>query len=324
MDLFDRIYRLDRVLRQSRYPVPHRVLEQELECSRATVNRIIRDMRLYLGAPIAYEPRSRGYRYDSGGEHPFELPGLWFNASELYALLVAQQLLAEVQPGLLDEHLAPLRTRIEQLLQVRHLPKGEIGRRIRILRMAARKLEPEHFRTLAGAVLGRRRLHIVYHGRARDATTERVISPQRLVHYRDNWYCDAWDHGKRALRSFSVDRIRKAKVLDGPAKDIPDSRLDAYFASSYGIFAGRPKHKAVLRFTPGRARWVAEEVWHPLQKSWFEGGHYCLEIPYSDDRELVLDILKHGAEVEVLRPKSLREKVLEQLLRAARQYQREP
>ncbi len=134
MDLTDRIYRLDRILRQSRYPLPHRVLQKKLECSRATVNRVIRDMRNYLGAPIAYDRRLRGYRYDSGdrGGRPFELPGLWFNASELYALLAAQQLLCGVQPGLLEEHLAPLRHRIEQLLQVRHLPRGELARRIRI------------------------------------------------------------------------------------------------------------------------------------------------------------------------------------------------
>ncbi len=48
MDLFDRIYCLDRVLRQSRYPVPHAVLQEKLECSRATINRIIRGMRDFL------------------------------------------------------------------------------------------------------------------------------------------------------------------------------------------------------------------------------------------------------------------------------------
>jgi predicted DNA-binding transcriptional regulator YafY len=76
----------------------------------------------------------------------------------------------------------------------------------------------------------------------------------------------------------------------------------------------------VLRFSPERARWVAEECWHPKQKGHYENGHYILEIPYSDDRELVLDILKHGPEVEVLRPKSLRKKVLDRLVRAASQY----
>lgn len=46
------------------------------------------------------------------------------------------------------------------------------------------------------------------------------------------------------------------------------------------------------------------------------------EIPYSDDRELVLEILKHGSGVEVLYPKSLRNKVFDQLLRAASYYKK--
>ena len=92
-----------------------------------------------------------------------------------------------------------------------------------------------------------------------------------------------------------------------------------YFAHSANT-AGRKTWTAVLRFSPERARWVADETWHPQQKGRLENGHYILEIPYSDDRELVLDILKHGPDVEVLRPKSLRKRVLEQLLRAASRY----
>jgi hypothetical protein len=47
-----------------------------------------------------------------------------------------------------------------------------------------------------------------------------------------------------------------------------------------------------------------------------------LEVPYTDDRELVGDILRHGAEVEVLAPRVLRERVSDALQAAARQYVR--
>lgn len=324
MDLFDRIYRLHKILRHARRPVPSRRLREELECSRATINRIIREMRDYLGAPIEYDHKSNGYHYLKTGEHPFELPGLWFNASELYALLAAQQLLANVQPGLLDGQLTPLRERIEQILSARHSPKTEIGRRVRIMRMSGRRLESEHFRTVASAVLTRRLLHIVYHGRARDRITERDISPQRLVYYRDNWYLDAWDHGKRSLRSFSIDRIREVRNFAQPAKDIPDARLDAHFASSYGIFAGRPRRQAVLRFTRERTRWVSDEVWHPQQQAvHLADGGYQLSIPYADERELTLDILKYGPDVEVIAPPSLRRTVQDRLRKALARYAHE-
>lgn len=77
----------------------------------------------------------------------------------------------------------------------------------------------------------------------------------------------------------------------------------------------------MLRFTPERARWVADEHWHPQQQSLLLGdGSYELRIPYSDSRELIMDILKHGAEVEVIAPEELRREVLEHLRLAAAKY----
>ena len=320
MDLFDRIYELDRILRRARTPVSRAALQERLECSRATVGRIIGEARDCLGAPIEYDRRAGGYRYASSEDGPFELPGLWFNASELYALLAAHQLLANAQPGLLEGDLAPLLARIERILAARGLGRGEKVRRIRILRMAARRVDHGHFRTVAGALVGRRRLDLHYHGRVRDELTRRQVSPLRLTHYRDNWYLDAWDHGARALRSFSVDRIRRARATDAAAHEIPDAELDAHFASAYGIFAGRPRHTAVLRFSARSARWVADETWHPQQRGRFEDGHYFLEIPYADSRELVGDILRHGPDVVVVSPPALREEVSRHLEAALGNY----
>jgi len=79
----------------------------------------------------------------------------------------------------------------------------------------------------------------------------------------------------------------------------------------------------VLRFTPLRARWVAREQWHPEQHSeWQEDGSYQLKIPYGDDRELLMDILKYGADVEVLAPKNLRARVRDVLQEAHQKYQK--
>lgn len=321
MDRLQRIYKLHRVISARRHPVPRTTLEQELECSRATVKRIIQEMKLYFNSPLEYDRERNGYYYDTQDGQTFELPGVWFNAAELHALLTTQQLLEQMQPGLLDSHLNPLKKRIEKLLAAGQHDGGEIARRVRILRMAGRNTSGEHFQTVAGALLQRKRLAIRYHGRGKDEETQREISPQRLTHYRDNWYLDAWCHQRDALRSFAVDRLREAKALEKRAKDIAEKELDAHFASSYGIFAGKPKHTAVLRFTPQRARWVAEEQWHPQQQGrLLQDGGYELRIPYSDPRELVMDILKHGAEVEVVEPEPLRDEVRRHLHNALAHY----
>jgi predicted DNA-binding transcriptional regulator YafY len=141
------------------------------------------------------------------------------------------------------------------------------------------------------------------------------------VHYRDNWYVDGYCHKSEGLRTFAVDAIRTAELRDGRAKEIPAAELDAHLGSGYGIFAGREVQWAKLRFTAEAARWVAAQSWHPDQKSRFEeDGSYVLEIPYANDRELLMEILKYGADVEVLAPASLRGRVSEALRQAAQRY----
>ncbi len=132
---------------------------------------------------------------------------------------------------------------------------------------------------------------------------------------------DAFDEGKDALRCFAIDRILTATILDQKAMDVADEELDAHYASSYGIFGGQADKVAVLRFTRERARWVAEGVWHPEQRGeWLEDGGYVLRIPYSDQRELVMDILRHGPQVRVIEPQSLVEEVKSQLSGALQRY----
>jgi len=321
MDRLQRIYKLHQAISSRRQPVSCQTLQDELECSRATVKRIIQEMRLYFNAPLEYDRSRNGYHYALDQGKTFELPGLWFNASELYALLATQQLLTHVQPGLLDAQIKPIKERLEKILANQHLGHEEIAKRVRVLKMSGRNIALESFQTVAGALLQRSRLHISYHGRGNDETSSREISPQRLIHYRDNWYLDAYCHLRKALRSFAVERITATKTLPQRCRDVPEKQLDAHYASSYGIFAGEPKHTAVLRFTPERARWVADEHWHPQQQSRvLEDGSYELRIPYSDPRELLMDILKHGAEVEVISPESLRNAVAEHLQNALGHY----
>ena len=142
-----------------------------------------------------------------------------------------------------------------------------------------------------------------------------------MVHYRDNWYLDGWCHLRDGLRSFSLDCVREAKPRAKAAIDVPEAELDAILGAGYGIFSGRATDWAKLRFTPERARWLATEEWHPRQKGRFEeDGSYLLELPYADPRELVMDILRHGPQVEVLEPAALRAAVRSQLEAAAARY----
>jgi len=322
MDRTERFYKIEHLLTDHRV-VPVKVFLDALEVSLATFKRDIEYLRSRLHAPIEWDREAGGYRYaDSGrGAKMHALPGLWFNASEIYALLTMQHLLAGLEPGLLTPHVQPLLARLRTLLSGDDQSPQEIERRIRIIRIAARPVKLQFFELAATATLKRRRLRVTYWARSKDETTERELSPQRLVFYRGNWYLDAWCHLRNGLRSFSIDGLRQAELLDARAKNIPEAELEAFLASGYGIYSGKRTEWARLKFSPTAARWVASEEWHPKQRSRTEAdGAYVLEIPYSGDQELVMDILRHGAEVEVLSPKQLRTRVKAALAAALSNY----
>ncbi|CAB4904760.1 unannotated protein [freshwater metagenome] len=110
-------------------------------------------------------------------------------------------------------------------------------------------------------------------------------------------------------------------IANNKAEEVSDKQLQEFFAESYGIFSGKAIQRAKLKFNSKKARWVANEAWHSQQVGEFDkNGNYILEFDYNQDPELVMDILKHGSDVEVLAPTSLRKRVKDELNKALTNY----
>jgi predicted DNA-binding transcriptional regulator YafY len=308
MERLERFYKIDALLHE-RTVVSRNEFLHELEVSPATFKRDLEYMRDRFNAPVVYDGDKGGYCYEAGRR--FSLPGLWFNEGEVFALMTMQHLLSSLdQGGLIGPHIAPLMARLDAIIGSGDASSAEVRKRIRLLTFGSRRMPLAHFSLVGSALFRRRRLRIEYYARSTDQHSARVVSPQRLVHYRENWYLDTWCHLRDSLRSFSLDGLRRVEVLDEPAREVKLKSLDDYLVDSYGIVRGGEAQRARLRFTAERARWVAAEVWHPEQKGSFDGeGRYVLELPYRDDREIVLDIMRHGPDVEVLAPATLRAKI---------------
>lgn len=320
MSRLERIYALHRTLSSRRHPVSARELMEEMGCSRSTLFRAIGYLRDHLGAPIDNVP-GRGYRY-SQGTGPYELPGLWLRRDELEALLVMNELLSRVQPGLLEEHVAPLRKRVRSVLDSsRQGRKSFPAHRFRILRAHGRNLATSAFLAAATAVVDRRRIAFDYTARTTGLAARRRTSPQRLVYYRDQWYLDGWDEDRDALRTYALDRVESPQVLAEPARNVPEEILIEAFGAGYGLFSGPVRGLARLRFQPERARWVADERWHSRQETaQLSDGRLELVVPYSELDELLGEILRYGPDVEVVEPPELVGIVRERLKQAWRIY----
>ncbi|MFN3730442.1 MAG: helix-turn-helix transcriptional regulator [Fimbriimonadaceae bacterium] len=321
MDRTERFYRIDALLQGNRAVSLERMLDV-LQVSRATFKRDLEYLRDRLGSPIVWDRELRGYRYERPpGETTQALPGLWFNAQEAHALLMMQAMLSNLQPTLLKAQIEPLKARLRALIETGQHPAEDVERRFRLLTTGQRVVADGHFEVVATALLSRRQLALRYYVRARDERSERLVSPQVLVHYRGNWYLVAWCHLRRDLRSFALDSIEEAHLVQTKAREVPASQVDAFIGQGYGIFSGAKVQWATLRFTAERSRWVARETWHPRQEqTWLPDGRLELRVPFTDLRELAMDVMRHGAQVEILEPQGLRDTVAQEHRDAAGLY----
>lgn len=307
MDRTERFYRIELLLRD-RGCVSFAALREALEVSPATLKRDLQYLRDRLGAPIVYDAADNGYRFDApsvGSRAParHELPGLWFSENEVHALLTMHQLLAGLdESGVLARHLQPMLERLQGMLGPDARQAGELSRRVKVIGTARRRVPSRWFELVGSAVVRRQRVFLRYFKRGDRSLSEREVSPQRLVNYRNTWYLDAWCHASDGLRRFSLDAVREARALDAKAKQIPLRELEAALDAGYGIYGGSGARLrwATLVFDADAAQWVAHEEWHPLQKSrWRADGRYELQVPYGEPTEIVMDILRHGDSVVV-------------------------
>ncbi|MFM9902200.1 MAG: helix-turn-helix transcriptional regulator [Polaromonas sp.] len=318
-----RLYRIEQML-QDRGCVTFSDMIEALEVSPATLKRDLAYLRDRLNAPITYDRFTGGYAMGTpqqGERH--QLPGLWFSPQEIRALLTMHQLLTEMDVGgLLGPHIQPLMARITALLGSTEASPEAVATRVKLMAASQRRHVPLGcFEAVGNALMMRKRLKFQYHSRHRNEVAVREVSPQRLTHYRENWYLDAWCHTSHGVRMFALDAITQATMMETPAHEVSARKVAAELGEGYGIYNGQTAVWAVLRFTPQSARWVASERWHPKQKTrQLADGSLEIELPYLNPIELIMDILRHGDQVRVISPPELQQAVLARLDAARQQY----
>ena len=296
----DRVYKIERLIR-SRGHLSFQALLDELEVSPATLKRDLEYLRDRLGAPIEYDRDLNAYRFGAAYRgHKHELPGLWFDERELLSLLTAHELLSELDGGgVISRHLQPLLARIHQMLGSSEADGARLLHRIRIVSPAKRPVAAPFFERVAESLLKRRRLRMRYLTRGR----------------------------RERLLRFALDAVEAAELLEQPALELAPAEVQAQMDAGYGIYAGGERETrswALLRFDPQAELWASREQWHAEQQGRWLGAPgdsaYELRVPYVDDTELVMDILRQGPEVEVIEPPALRERVRQRHAEAAARY----
>lgn len=290
-----RLYRIDQVL-QEEGSVSFETLQAALQCSAPTLKRDLRYMREKLGAPIVYSRAQNAYSYarDPKSENKDRfvsmLPAAWYTPNEMYAFLAVVELLGRIEndsKAVLAADMQALRSRLLAMLPGELIQAKELLKRVKVIMPSVPKIDAPYFSIVGAALAQRRRLRVTYFTRTRGTESGREISPLRLVNWRGRWYLDAWCHESGKLKTFAVENIRFAEMLDVRCRVVAMRDIEHALDGTYGIFSGGITKTAVIAVDAVMTPYERFAVWHKDQQQTFndEGG-MTLRVPYA--RELRL------------------------------------
>ena len=285
-----------------RFEVSERMIQKDLDIVR-------HDLRLSLCND------GEGYYFD---QLP-RLPTTAYSFTEALALLTAARA-AQAVPGVNSAELAAAIARLETLFPADLRP---------MLRESTERLPVSAYRSDRQRMLAilhrgwieRRRIRITYATSSRAGELkERVVEPYTIIPYGRSWQLIAFDHLRKDVIQFKVDRVHAATLLT-ETYVIPQSfDLDAYQGDAWGIMRGAEfqPEDVVLLFEPEAGRWVAEELWHRSQQvETLADGSVRVRFHVGVTPEMVNWLLYYGARVRIMQPRWLREQVMEEHRRAA-------
>jgi len=311
-------------LARSRAGVGLSELAEELDCVRRTVYRDL-DALMFAGFPVVSEKRDGKayYRFlDS-----FSLGDVPFTTDEILALAFSEDLLRTLEGTVFHDSIR------SALAKIRAGLGEELSAFLDQLAGAFRVRPGPHKRyadkrdtiqTLNDAVLGHRRVEMLYHTGRSGTEALRGLDPYRVWYHAGGLYVIGHDHRSGEIRTFAVDRIRRIEATNDRF-DVPDDfDFDQYTASSFGVMA-EPACRVRLRFSASWAHHVRERNWHASQQIEDTGdGGVEMRLEVGITPELCSWILSFGAGAEVLEPASLRESVAEQISAALGHYSSDP
>jgi proteasome accessory factor C len=234
---------------------------------------------------------------------------LRLTADEATALVVALRALAET-PGLVD---------VEPVLRALAKVETAVGTAGARADRVAVELAAESSvdGVVRKALETGRALRLTYWTASRDATTERVVDPVRLLTVAGSTYLEAWCRLREDVRTFHLGRVQEVVVLDEPSA--PPAGLRTSREPGEGLFQPGPEDLVVRLALRPAAAWVAE--YYPTDSVEEVGdGTQVVTLRARDEAWVLRLVLSLGAGAEVVEPATLRERVLSQARGALSAY----
>ncbi len=315
-NVYERFVWFDHQVRLKKYPNAT-ALGNQFEISTKTAQRDIDFMRDRLHCPLQYNRSKKGYYYE---DTTFSLPMVYLSSKELSSLLIARKLLKDLSGGYLGEELSSILGKITHVLN-RHMVLDDPVESLSFEMIEYSPAPEDVFRVVLEGCLKKHTLQFIYYSPAAGESRERRVDPYHLLNYMGTWHLIGYCHLRQEIRDFSLSRITEPRLLDETFCIPSEFNFQNFFHSTFGLYKGRSLRRVVLRFSPEKSKWIRDQIWHKDQKVLhLKDGSMEITFPVSDFSEIQREILKHGRDVEVIKPKALRRLIKSEAQAIARKY----
>ncbi|HOI54518.1 MAG TPA: WYL domain-containing protein [Phycisphaerae bacterium] len=306
------ISRLHRVLKiitllQTRRYYSVESLADELEVSRRTIYRDLNMLEL-AGVPFYYDRSRRGYII----HQTYWLPPINLDLEEALSLIaVAAAAGDESGVPLLGKASDAARKIESQLPLTIRAAVGQAASGLTVRRSPVARHEGLEgaYHTVREAVARRHVLRGRYISFYEKKQIDVTMEPYWLVFHERAWYVIGRCCRNDDIRTFKLGRFVELRELAETFK-APARTLEEHLGNAWRFMPEGRQYDVSLRFSRLVAPNVAEVQWHRTQKvAWEDEGTLLFDVRVDGLGEIYWWVLGYGDQVEVLKPKALRDRI---------------
>ncbi len=293
-------------------------LSREYEVSSKSIQRDIDYLKNQCDAPIEYDSSKKGFYYS---EENYKMPAVNISASDLFALCIAEKVLKQHEDTPIYRKLVSVFKKIEESLpETTSIHPSWVDSRISIIQHSKTTITPKIWGIVSDALQRNRTINITYRKPSENFDKNRKIDPYHLVNFQGEWYLVGYCHLRKKILTFSVSRMKDAKIIKGTFS-IPSDFNYQKATTRFGIFNGDQEYGVKILFDKKHAPYVLEREWHPSQKiSSKPDGSILFEITTNHLFEIKQWIMSWGHGVKVITPTKLRDDIRQELHMSLSQY----
>lgn len=284
---------------------------KEFEVSRRTVARDLDFLRDEENAPLAYDEARHGYVLT---DETYALPPVSISRREAFSFGLARKLLAHYEGTPLHLDMKAVLDKIAESLEGEvTLEPDWLSEHVDVLPEDRVRIDPDLWGRMVGFVERRETIKARYQtfdGRESDYH----LHPHHLLAYHGNWYLLAHNEEKGRMATFALSRFRNIEETEERFQRAPDFDARAYAREAFGITLGEKPLRVRLLFEPKVTVYIMERDWHPTQSfKQRPDGRVEMRLETSGRKELIRWVLSWMPDVQVLAPKSLKDRIEEKL-----------